>query len=185
MTPFRPQGRRCRSRTIRPCSPRSWQGLRTIDKAICSQRRLGFRGNSCCARPPYSLRHLYTRSRFPATPRSWMTPGERTGHQLREGYGNDSVRPGYKALAVNYAIAQGLLTRLDRPGTMTAEGCQATIARAKRDDGEESHLSRRSPICARHHSGCGRAERHGAAARMLDDLGPNTDVPVPFPGRQC
>jgi hypothetical protein len=40
------------------------------------------KGNSCCGRPPCSLRHLYTLSRFPATPGSWMTPGERTGHRL-------------------------------------------------------------------------------------------------------
>jgi hypothetical protein len=65
---------------------------------------------------------------FPPPPRSWMTPVERTGHRLRGGYGHDAVRPGYKPLAVNYAIAQGLVTRLGYPGPMTAEGCQATIA---------------------------------------------------------
>jgi hypothetical protein len=134
-------------------------------------------GEFLLGRPPSSLRRLYTPSRFPAIPGSWMTPVERTGHRLRGGDGHDSVRPGDKALAVNYAIAQGLVTQLGHPGPMRAEGCQATIARAKLDDGEVSHRSRRSSICARHHSGCGRAEQLGAAARMLDDLGPNTDVP--------
>jgi hypothetical protein len=143
------------------------------------------KGEFLLGRPPSSLRRLYTPSRFPATPGSWITPAEGTGRRLRGGYGHNSFRPSYKALAVNYAIAQGLVTRLGHPGPMTAEGCQATIARVRPDDGEASHRSRRSPICARHHPGGGKAERHGAAARRLEDLGPNTDIPVPLPGRQC